>query len=333
MNKKYLTIKRLCDILAALGCMAVFSPLLLLLALLIKIDSKGPVFFCQKRIGKNKTYFNMYKFRSMRTDAPKNTPTHLLKNPEQHITALGRFLRSSSLDELPQLFNILKGDMSVTGPRPALWNQDDLIAERDKYDANGIRPGLSGWAQVNGRDELAIPVKAALDGFYAENMSLALDIKIIFMTLFRGSGGVREGADFEGLLHMRTKLDITIREINENDYDNIISACVKNNWNTFNRRRRDFIRASKNSTVIVAYDGDNFAGFARFMSDGYITTFICELLVAEAYRKKGVGRMIVDHISERFPKTRIDLISEADGFYKKIGLYRLGRGFRKPPFL
>jgi ribosomal protein S18 acetylase RimI-like enzyme len=272
----------------------------------------------------------------MRTDAPKNTPTHLLKNPEQHITTLGRFLRSSSLDELPQLFNILKGDMSVIGPRPALWNQDDLIAERDKYDANDIRPGLSGWAQVNGRDELAIPVKAALDGFYVENMSLALDIKIIFMTLSRGSGGVKEGAYFEGLLHMRTKLDINnikIREINENDYDNIISACVKNNWNTFNRRRQDFIKSLEKSTVIVAYDGDNFAGFARFMSDGYITTFICELLVAETYRKKGVGRMIVNHISERFPKTRIDLISEADLFYEKIGLCKLGRGYRKPPFL
>ena len=158
------------------------SPVFLITSAAIKLDSKGPIFFVQKRVGKDKKHFNMYKFRTMRTDTPHDMPTHLLKDPDAFITKTGKFLRKSSLDELPQLLNIIKGDMSVVGPRPALWNQDDLIAERDKYSANDIRPGLTGWAQVNGRDELEIPVKAKYDGEYVEKMSLIFDIKCIINT-------------------------------------------------------------------------------------------------------------------------------------------------------
>ena len=178
----YKIVKRILDFLVSFFAVTALSPVFLITALAVKIDSKGPVFFVQKRVGKDKKHFNMYKFRSMRTDTPHDMPTHLLNNPDAFITKVGKFLRKSSLDELPQLFNILKGDMSVVGPRPALWNQDDLIAERDKYGANNIRPGLTGWAQVNGRDELEIDVKAKFDGEYVEKMSLLFDIKCIVNT-------------------------------------------------------------------------------------------------------------------------------------------------------
>ncbi len=178
----YKIIKRILDFLVSLFALTLLSPVLLITAIAVKADSKGPVFFVQKRVGKDKKLFNMYKFRSMRTDTPHDMPTHLLNDPEAFITKVGKFLRKTSLDELPQLFNILKGDMSIVGPRPALWNQDDLIAERDKYKANSIRPGLTGWAQVNGRDELEIPVKAKFDGEYVEKMSLPFDIRCIINT-------------------------------------------------------------------------------------------------------------------------------------------------------
>ena len=181
--KIYPALKRMVDFLLSLSGLLVLLPLLILLVLLIKVDSRGPVFFCQKRVGKGKLTFPMYKFRTMRIDAPKDMPTHLLKNPDQHITRMGRFLRRTSLDELPQLFNILRGEMSVIGPRPALWNQDDLVAERDKYGANDISPGLSGWAQVNGRDELPIPIKARLDGEYVQRMGFLFDCKIVLLSV------------------------------------------------------------------------------------------------------------------------------------------------------
>lgn len=176
-------IKRALDFLIALGGTVVLSPVLAVLALWVKCDSPGPVLFRQKRVGKDKTYFQILKFRTMYADTPKDVPTHLLRNPEAMITRSGRVLRKTSLDELPQLFNILAGQMSVVGPRPALWNQEDLIAERDKYGANALMPGLTGWAQVNGRDELPIPVKAQLDGYYARHISFALDVKIFFKTI------------------------------------------------------------------------------------------------------------------------------------------------------
>ena len=150
---------------------------------MIKLDSKGPILFEQKRIGIRKSTFQLYKFRTMRTDTPKDMPTHLFQNPEAYVTGVGKILRKTSLDELPQLYNIIKGEMSIVGPRPALWNQDDLVAERDKYGANDVSPGLTGWAQVNGRDELAIPVKARLDGDYVRKISLGMDVKCILKTV------------------------------------------------------------------------------------------------------------------------------------------------------
>ena len=175
--------KRLIDIILS-GCgILVLSPVLLVLVIAIKLDSPGPVLFRQKRVGLHKTHFNILKFRTMRIDTPKDCPTHLLENPQQWITKVGGFLRKTSLDELPQIFNIFVGQMSVIGPRPALWNQYDLIEERDKYGANDVLPGLTGWAQINGRDELEIPVKAKLDGEYVQKMSFGFDVKCFVGTI------------------------------------------------------------------------------------------------------------------------------------------------------
>lgn len=193
MYKKF--IKRIIDFALALIGLIVLFPVFLIIAIVIKLDSPGTILFKQNRIKKDKKTFNMLKFRTMRTDAPKDMPTHLLTNPEAYISRIGRVLRKLSFDELPQLFNILSGSMSVIGPRPALWNQDDLIAERDKYSANDIRPGLTGWAQINGRDELSIEVKARLDGEYAQNITFLMDCKCFFGTIKSviSSKGVVEG--------------------------------------------------------------------------------------------------------------------------------------------
>ena len=175
--------KRLLDVILSGCAIVVLSPLLLIIAIAIKIDDPGPVLFRQKRMGIHKTYFSIMKFRTMKMDAPRDTPTHLLENPEQYITRVGKFLRRSSLDELPQIFQIFTGKMSIIGPRPVLWNQFDLIAERDKYGANDVRPGLTGWAQINGRDELPIDVKARFDGEYVEKLSFLFDCKCFFGTI------------------------------------------------------------------------------------------------------------------------------------------------------
>ena len=191
----YSTIKRGIDFcLSLLGIIMLF-PLFALIVVLIKVDSPGPILFKQKRVGIHKKNFKILKFRTMRIDTPKDTPTHMLEDPDKWITKVGKFLRKTSLDELPQIFNILIGQMSIIGPRPALWNQDDLIAERDKYGANDIMPGLTGWAQINGRDELPINVKAKLDGEYVEKMGVPFDIVIFFKTVFSvlSSDGVKEG--------------------------------------------------------------------------------------------------------------------------------------------
>ena len=182
-QKTYMAIKKCMDFLIALVALLLFWWVLAILCIAIKIDSPGPIFFKQKRVGLHKTHFNILKFRTMRIDTPKDMPTHMLSNPDQYITKVGKFLRKSSLDELPQIINILKGEMSIVGPRPALWNQYDLIEERDKYGANDVIPGLTGWAQINGRDELEIPVKAKLDGEYVEKFGLAMDIKCFFGTI------------------------------------------------------------------------------------------------------------------------------------------------------
>ncbi|MGK0718604.1 sugar transferase [Aerococcus urinaeequi] len=191
----YAYIKRTIDFLASLFALIILSPLFLFIAIWIKTNSPGPVLFKQKRVGKNKELFDIYKFRSMRSDTPADMPTHLLNDPEAFITKSGHFLRKTSLDELPQLINILKGEMAIIGPRPALWNQYDLIEERDKYGANDIRPGLTGWAQINGRDELEIPIKAKLDGDYFKNISFLFDLKCFFGTISSvlKSDGVVEG--------------------------------------------------------------------------------------------------------------------------------------------
>ena len=181
MYQRY--IKRGIDLIMSACGIVVLSPVLLILVIAIKLDSPGPVLFKQKRVGLHKTHFSILKFRTMRIDTPRDMPTHMLENPEQWITKVGAFLRKTSLDELPQIFNIFVGQMSVIGPRPALWNQYDLIEERDKYGANDVLPGLTGWAQINGRDELEIPVKAKLDGEYVERMSFAFDVKCFVGTV------------------------------------------------------------------------------------------------------------------------------------------------------
>ena len=182
--------KRMLDIILSFGGLVVLSPVFLILAVAIYIDDPGPILFTQKRTGKNKRYFKLHKFRSMKMSTPHDKPTHMLENPEQYITRVGRFLRGHSLDELPQIWDIFIGNMSVIGPRPGLWNQDLLTAERDKYGANDVRPGLTGWAQINGRDELEIPEKAKLDGEYCKKLSLGMDLKC-----FLGSVGVFSGDD------------------------------------------------------------------------------------------------------------------------------------------
>lgn len=193
MYEKY--IKRGLGFLLSLLGVIILSPVLLIICLAIKIDSKGPIIFKQKRVGKNKKYFNIYKFRTMKSETPKEMPTHLLNNPDAFITKVGKFLRKTSLDELPQLFNILKGDMAVIGPRPALWNQYDLIAERDKYGVNEAQPGLTGLAQISGRDELEIPIKAQIDGKYTKNINFVMDLKCFVGTILSivKSDGVVEG--------------------------------------------------------------------------------------------------------------------------------------------
>ncbi|EFX94782.1 sugar transferase [Streptococcus sanguinis] len=191
----YKFFKRTLDIVLSFIGMIVLSPFFLLLVIAIKLDSKGPVLFKQKRVGLHKKHFYILKFRTMRIDTPKDTPTHLLENPEQWITKVGKFLRKTSLDELPQIWNIFVGDMSIIGPRPALWNQYDLIEERDRYGANDVLPGLTGWAQIHGRDELPIAKKAELDGYYVQHLSFGLDVRCFFGTIksVAKSEGVVEG--------------------------------------------------------------------------------------------------------------------------------------------
>lgn len=200
-------VKRGLDILCSAAGIIVLLPVFLLVALWIKLDSKGPVLFRQKRVGKDKALFEIYKFRTMRTDTPHDVPTHQLSQSVSYITRSGKFLRKTSIDELPQLFNILMGQMSVIGPRPALWNQDDLIAYRDQYGANSVLPGLGGWAQVNGRDELALETKALRDGEYAQNVSFRLDVKCFFLTFVKvlNGEGIAEGKEGKHYTAKRTE--------------------------------------------------------------------------------------------------------------------------------
>lgn len=208
----YLRTKRMIDVFLSLIALIILSPVFIILIIAIKVDSQGPVLFKQKRVGINKTHFYMFKFRTMRIDSPEDTPTHLLENPEQYITKLGKFLRRTSLDELPQIINIFCGEMACIGPRPALWNQFDLLGERERYGANDVRPGLTGLAQISGRDELPIEEKARLDGEYVQKMSFGLDIKCFLGTIVKvlrregvvegGTGklGYREASVTKGII-------------------------------------------------------------------------------------------------------------------------------------
>lgn len=200
MNPVYIHFfKRLIDSILSALAIVVFGIPMLIIAALIKLDDPGPALFKQKRIGIHKKTFTLYKYRSMKLSTPHDVPTHMLDNPEQYLLKIGRTIRKYSFDEFPQFFNILKGDMSIIGPRPALWNQDDLVAERDKYGANDVKPGLTGWAQINGRDQLDIPVKAKLDGEYVENQSFLFDCKCFFRTVGKvlHHEGVVEGGTSE----------------------------------------------------------------------------------------------------------------------------------------
>ena len=201
----YLKIKRLIDIILSSLGLIMLAPVLLVIIIAIKLDSPGPAFFKQKRVGIHKCHFYILKFRTMRIDTPKNTPTHLLDNPDQWITNVGKFFRKTSLDELPQIINILKGEMSIIGPRPALWNQYDLIEERNKYGANDVPCGLTGWAQINGRDELEIDVKARLDGEYVKKIGFLMDFRCFFLTIFRV---LRNDSVVEGGTGTKSKADI-----------------------------------------------------------------------------------------------------------------------------
>lgn len=199
----YRLIKRFMDILLSVLGLVILAPILAILIIAIKLDSKGPILFRQTRIGLHKRHFDILKFRTMRIDTPKDTPTHMLENPDQYITKVGKFMRKTSLDELPQIVNILKGEMSIVGPRPALWNQYDLIAQRDLYGANDVPVGLTGWAQINGRDELEIEAKAKMDGEYARRIGIAMDLRCFFGTfisVFRGDGVIEGGT---GSIHIR----------------------------------------------------------------------------------------------------------------------------------
>ena len=206
-------VKRCIDKLLAFCGLVILSPIFLIIIIAIKIDDPGPVLFTQKRVGKNKQYFKLHKFRSMKMSTPHDVPTHMLDHPERYITKVGRFLRKSSLDELPQIWDIFIGNMAIIGPRPALWNQDVLISLRDKYDANDIKPGLTGWAQINGRDELELEVKAKFDGDYVEKQSFIFDLRCFFGTIFRvvRSDGIVEGKNKkeEKNISLKEKEDIS----------------------------------------------------------------------------------------------------------------------------
>ena len=237
--------RKMMDYLITIPAAVVLAPVMAGIAIWIKLDSPGPVFFRQKRVGIHKTYFDILKFRTMRTNTPKDMPTHLLKNPEQYITRSGAFLRKTSLDELPQLFNILKGDMSLVGPRPALWNQYDLIAERDRYGANDVLPGLTGWAQIHGRDTILIEEKAALDGYYVKHQSVWMDIKCIFLTalsvlkhegVVEGGTGALQKQDRMPLVSVvlvsyrrETELKKALLSLSEQSYPNLEIILVDDN--------------------------------------------------------------------------------------------------------
>lgn len=250
--------KRIIDIILSFGGLIVLSPIMGIITLAIKIDDPGPVLFTQKRIGKNKQYFKLHKFRSMKMSTPHDTPTHMLENPDQYITKVGKFLRTHSLDELPQIWDIFMGNMSVIGPRPALWNQDVLTAERDKYGANDIKPGLTGWAQINGRDELEIPEKAKLDGEYVQNMGIRMDAKV-FLRSFHVLGGddsVVEGGTKEIKKRQEGKYRMKVED-RKHTYS-VLMSVYKNDDPVFLKLSLESIydnQTVKPDEIVIVFDG------------------------------------------------------------------------------
>lgn len=272
MKVIYLFFKRFFDIMASFFALVLLLVPFAVIAVVIKCTSKGPVFFKQKRVGKNKKLFTILKFRTMRVDAPKDTATHLLGNADSYITGVGKFLRKTSIDELPQIFNIFVGHMSVIGPRPALYNQYDLVELRDKYNANGVRPGLTGLAQIRGRDELELDVKARLDGEYVEKMSLWLDIKIFFKTLLSvfksdgvvegGTGAMAKAVKENSLTAFNPENDAKAEEVSEEKVseENVTEAADGNNAE--NQSDADFDACSVPSNDADETQGNGSVDFA-----------------------------------------------------------------------
>ena len=330
--------KRAMDLLLAVPALIVLSPLFAGLCLWIKLDSPGPVFFRQKRVGIHKTYFEILKFRTMRSDTPKDVPTHLLKDPEQYITRAGKFLRKSSLDELPQLLNIIRGEMSIVGPRPALWNQYDLLEERDRYGANDVLPGLTGWAQIHGRDTLPIAQKAKLDGYYVEHQGFWMDLRCIFLTVISvlkhegvqegGTGAVAEmgeGAMDHPLVSVvvatyrrRDSLKRALASLFRQTYDNLEILLVDDNanpvWNRRIRRIAESGAAKSGCRVVYIRNGKNLGSAASRnagiqAAKGRYVTFLDD---DDVYLPDKIKRQLEPMLRERadYSITDLELYSE-----------------------
>ena len=309
MKVIYLFFKRFFDILASFFALVLLLVPFAVIAVVIKCTSKGPVFFKQKRVGKNKKLFTILKFRTMRVDAPKDTATHLLSNADSYITGVGKFLRKTSIDELPQIFNIFVGHMSVIGPRPALYNQYDLVELRDKYNANGVRPGLTGLAQISGRDELELDVKARLDGEYVEKMSLWLDIKIFFKTLLSvfksdgvvegGTGAMAKAGKENSLTAFNDASEVNAEEVNEE-------------------------KAASDGNVTEAADGNNaenqsdadFDAYSVSSTDADETQGNCSVDFASAPREINAGG---ESVNTRQPEENVDMNAREDSVLSDSG--------------
>ena len=330
--------KRAMDLLLAVPALIVLSPLFAGLCLWIKLDSPGPVFFRQKRVGIHKTYFEILKFRTMRSDTPKDVPTHLLKDPEQYITRAGKFLRKSSLDELPQLLNIIRGEMSIVGPRPALWNQYDLLRERDRYGANDVLPGLTGWAQIHGRDTLPIAQKAKLDGYYVEHQGFWMDLRCIFLTVISvlkhegvqegGTGAVAEMGESAmdhplvsvvvATYRRRDSLKRALASLFRQTYDNLEILLVDDNANpVWNRRIRRIAEsgAAKSGCRVVYIQNEKNLGSAASRNAGIQAAkgrYVTFLDDDDVYLPDKIKRQLEPMLRERadYSITDLELYSE-----------------------
>ena len=330
--------KRAMDLLLAVPALIVLSPLFVGLCLWVKLDSPGAVFFRQKRVGIHKTYFEILKFRTMRSDTPKDVPTHLLKDPDQYITRAGKFLRKTSLDELPQLLNIIRGEMSIVGPRPALWNQYDLLRERDRYGANDVLPGLTGWAQIHGRDTLSIAQKAKLDGYYVEHQGFWMDLRCIFLTVISvlkhegvqegGTGAVSEAGESSGddplvsvvvaTYRRRDSLKRALVSLFRQTYNNLEILLVDDNadpvWNRRVRRIAESGAAKSGCRVVYIQNEKNLGSAASRnagiqAAKGRYVTFLDD---DDVYLPDKIKRQLEPMLRERadYSITDLELYSE-----------------------